>query len=87
MASGRREAGTDSPAAEGRRGVRAPARTIVAAVLAVLVILFAVLNSQDVEVDWVVTTTETPLVVVMALCAVAGLVIGRLLAWRRARQR
>jgi uncharacterized integral membrane protein len=87
MASDRREAGTDGPAAAGRRDTRAQARWIVAAVLAVLVILFAVLNSQDVEVDWIVTTTETPLVVVMALCAVAGLVIGRLLAWQRARHR
>jgi uncharacterized integral membrane protein len=44
-------------------------------VLAVLVV-FAALNTDKVNVDWAFDTTDTPLWVVIAVSAVAGVVIG-----------
>jgi uncharacterized integral membrane protein len=85
MATERRAGQGDARAAGVSRG--AQARRIAAAVLVTLVLLFAVLNSQSVEVDWIVTTSETPQIVVMLLFAVAGFAIGWLLAWQRARRR
>ena len=67
----------------------APARNkptpkmITAVVLAVLIALFAVVNSQEVTIHWVVTTSQTPLIVVIAGCGFVGFVV----AWTFARRR
>jgi uncharacterized integral membrane protein len=57
------------------------ARTMVAAGLGGLGALFAVLNFDDVDVNWILGTWSTPLIVVIALSFVlgagAGLLIGR----------
>lgn len=66
-----------------RRDRRATARTVAAAVLGVLLTLFAVLNSQTVRVHWVVTTTDVPLIVVIAVCGLIGAAIAWLFVWRR----
>jgi uncharacterized integral membrane protein len=80
-------------AAPGKRGARngrsmqEQARLIIAGVLGALIVLFAALNAQDVEVDWILTTTKTPLIVVMIVFALAGTAAGWLLARHRARRR
>jgi uncharacterized integral membrane protein len=59
-------------------------RVIVASVLGALVTLFAVLNFDEVDVNWILGTWSTPLIVVIVLCLVAGMAIDRMLV-RRAR--
>jgi uncharacterized integral membrane protein len=70
-----------SPAAANRK---TGAKTIAAALLAALVILFAVLNSQTVRVHFVFTTARVPMIVVIAVCAAIGVAVGWLIGRRRA---
>jgi uncharacterized integral membrane protein len=44
----------------------------LAAVAAGLVMAFIVLNTQQVNVDWIVTTTKTPLIVVILISLAVG---------------
>ena len=62
-------------------------RTIVAAVIGGLVALFAITNSQTVTIHWIVTTTQTPLIVVIFGCVLLGFVIGGLLGRRSAQRK
>jgi uncharacterized integral membrane protein len=58
------------------------ARTVAAAVLGAVLVLFAVLNSQDVRVHWLITTSTAPLIIVIALCGLVGFAAGWLVARR-----
>jgi uncharacterized integral membrane protein len=58
-------------------------RTIAAAVLGGLIVLFAVLNLDEVEVNWIVATWETPLIVVIAVALAIGGALGYLVSVRR----
>jgi len=60
-------------------------KRIAILVLLVLVIVFGLLNSQKVTVHWGVATTETPLIVVIAVTLVIGLAVGYGAAKYRAR--
>jgi uncharacterized integral membrane protein len=62
------------------------AKLIVAGVLGALIVVFALANLDEVEVDWLVTTAQTPLIVVIAVSFLAGAVTGAL-ALRRLRPR
>ena len=62
----------------------ARAKLVAAALLAAIVRLFAVLNSQSVRVHFLVTTAHLPMTVVIAVCAVIGLAVGWLIGRRRA---
>ena len=64
------------------------ARQVAGIVAAALFVLFAVLNTQSVEIDWIVTTTRTPLIVALIVSAILGAVAGYVLAraWRRRRR-
>jgi putative membrane protein len=64
----------------------ASSRTIAAAVLGAIAAVFAVINLDDVEVDWLVGSWQTPLIVVIALSMLIGAGLDRLLV-RRARKR
>lgn len=79
-ASGR----NDSATAPGRK---LSARTVIAVVLVALVVLFAALNSQSVTIHWLVTTSQTPLIVVIVGCGLIGFAAGWLLARRAARSK
>lgn len=74
--------GRQRPAAAG--GWRSTVRMIVAVVLAVLLTLFAVLNSQSIRVHLIFTTTHLPMIVVIAACGVIGIAVGWLIGRRRA---
>jgi uncharacterized integral membrane protein len=63
------------------RGIR-PAYVVVGLCLLVLVV-FALANVDDVRVDFVFDTVDAPLIVVIALCAVLGFVIGWFVGRRR----
>jgi uncharacterized integral membrane protein len=66
---------------------RVSPRAVIAAVLGGLVVLFAAVNSQSVTIHWVVTTTQTPLIVVIVGCGLIGFAVGWLLARRAARRK
>ena len=80
------------PAAS-KHGARTPSprnispRTLIAAALGGLLVLFALLNSQTVTIHWIVTSTQTPLIVVIAGCGLIGFAVGWLLHWRRSTHR
>jgi uncharacterized integral membrane protein len=79
-----------TPSGQVQTSGAAPARNkpspklITAVVLAVLIALFAVVNSQEVTIHWIVTTSQTPLIVVIAGCGAVGFVVGWMFARRRA---
>jgi uncharacterized integral membrane protein len=52
-------------------------------ILAIILIVFALLNRQDVRVHFIVRTVATPLILVIVVCALLGFVIGWLLARHR----
>lgn len=61
------------------------AQAIRAGIMLVLVALlawWAAANNSDVEVDWLVETTDAPLVVVILISAAAGFAAGLLIRWR-----
>ena len=72
--------GAQSPAATRDRPARPDrgfeAKTVAALVIAVLLVAFAVANSQKVEVDFLVTTSEVPLVIVILIGILRGAVLG-----------
>ena len=51
-------------------------KTIAAFAVAVLLIAFGLSNRNDVPIDWLVGTTDTPLIIVIVVSAVLGAVLG-----------
>jgi uncharacterized integral membrane protein len=74
----------DAAAAKPRADQR---KALAAAVLVVVVGGFALLNSQQVKVNWLVSTTRTPLIVVIVLSGLIGFGGGVLAGNRRQRKR
>jgi uncharacterized integral membrane protein len=66
-----------------RRHRRDTARLLAAVVLGALLAVFAVLNSQNVRIHWIVTTTRLPMIVVIVGCGLVGAVCSWLIARRR----
>jgi uncharacterized integral membrane protein len=58
-------------------------RLVVAAVLVIVILAFAFVNTESTTVDFVVTEAEAPLIVVLLATAVVGAVIAALLRRRR----
>jgi len=75
---------TAPPKAPARRSQRT--RLIVGGGLGALVIAFAVLNLEEVDVNWFFGTASTPLIVVILLCIAVGMAIDRALVYRGRRQ-
>jgi uncharacterized integral membrane protein len=57
-------------------------KTIAAIVVAVVLIAFALANSQEVEVDFLVFQANTPLVVAIVIAMLLGFLLGNLLRRR-----
>jgi uncharacterized integral membrane protein len=64
---------------------RDQARTLALVALAGLGVLFAVLNFDKVQVNWILGTWSTPLIIVIAISFLLGSGVGYLLARRRRR--
>lgn len=58
-------------------------RQVAALVLAALGIAFAVLNLDEVRVNWVLGNWRTPLIIVIALSMLVGAALGFLVSRRR----
>jgi uncharacterized integral membrane protein len=69
-----------------KRSRRELARTAGLVVLAVFITLFAVLNLESVEVDWIFGSGQVPLIIVIAVSFLIGVVF-TYLAERRSRRR
>jgi uncharacterized integral membrane protein len=59
------------------------ARVVVVVGVSALAALFAVLNLDEVEVNWIVGTFDTPLIVVIAVSILVGAALGYVAARRR----
>jgi uncharacterized integral membrane protein len=62
-------------------------KTIAALAVAVLLIAFGLSNTKDVPIDWLFTTTKTPLILVIIVSALLGAALGGLVARGRSRRR
>jgi uncharacterized integral membrane protein len=62
-------------------------RLVAGAILGAVVAVFAVLNLDDVDVNWIVGSGNTPLIVVIAVSFAAGLALGYLMRRTRERRR
>jgi uncharacterized integral membrane protein len=61
-------------------------KTIAAVAVAILLIAFGLSNRHDVPIDWLVTTSQTPLIVVILVSAVLGAILGALAVRGRSRK-
>ena len=61
-------------------------KTVAAIAVAILLIAFGLSNRDDVPIDWLVGTTDTPLIVVIVVSAVLGALIGGLVVRRTSRR-
>jgi uncharacterized integral membrane protein len=61
-------------------------KTIAALAVAILLIAFGLSNRNDVPIDWLVTTTSTPLIVVILVSAALGAILGGLAVRTRTRR-
>ena len=66
-----------------KRSRKESARLVVVATVSALVALFAVLNLDEVEVNWIIGTFDTPLIVVIAVSVLVGAALGYVAARRR----
>jgi uncharacterized integral membrane protein len=69
-----------TPGREPERRRRRQARLIASVVVIGLGVAFAVLNLDEVEVNWIVGTWDTPLIIVIAISILVGAVLGFLVA-------
>jgi uncharacterized integral membrane protein len=54
---------------------RDQARTIGLVILAVIITLFAVLNTNEVKVDWIVGSSRAPLIIVIVVSLLVGIIL------------
>lgn len=60
-------------------------RILVLVLIAAVLALWAFANTDEVAVDWLVATTRGPLVVVIAISALLGFLLGAVATWRQGR--
>ena len=60
---------------------------IAAGVVGAIIAAFALLNLDDVKVHWLVTTGQTPLIIVIAFAFVLGMLVDRLVIRARKKRR
>lgn len=70
-----------------KRSRRERARSVGMIALGVLFGLFAVLNLEKVKVDWIINTTRTPLIIVIAVSLLVGVVLTHFAERRAAKRR
>jgi uncharacterized integral membrane protein len=60
----------------GDAGRRVNAKVILISLVVALLLLFALLNTHDVGVDWIFDTVNVPMILVIAVSALLGFAIG-----------
>jgi uncharacterized integral membrane protein len=76
-----------TPAPKKRRRPREQARLVAGVVLGALAAAFAVLNLDKVQVNWILGTFQTPLIIVIAVSLLVGVLLDRFFEASRRRQR
>jgi uncharacterized integral membrane protein len=61
-------------------------KTIAAVAVAVLLIAFGLSNRNDVAINWLVGTTDTPLIIVIVVSAALGAILGAALVRGRSKR-
>jgi uncharacterized integral membrane protein len=69
-------AGNATPSGPTRKGQSVTPKQATIAVAVVIVVVFALLNFQSVSMHWIVGTTHTPLIILVAGCLLIGLGVG-----------
>ena len=69
-----------------RRATSEHLRLAGAALVGGVIAAFALLNFDAVEVDWIIGTWETPLIVVVVISALLGAALDRFLVLRKSRR-
>lgn len=62
-------------------------RLAVALVSGGVIAIFAILNTEKVQVDWILGSAQTPLILVIVICVVLGMGAGYVAGRRRSRRR
>lgn len=70
-----------------RRTRRERMRTGAAVILAILITLFAVLNVDDVKVNWIVGSGQAPLIIVIVVSLLVGALLTHFAERRSAKKR
>jgi uncharacterized integral membrane protein len=75
---------TDGIDPKAERSIRSSQTIRIVAFLVAITVLavWAIANTDDVQVDWIADTTTAPLIVVIGASAALGFVIGLLVTWR-----
>lgn len=60
-------------------------RILVLVAIAGVLALWAFANTEEVAVDWLIDTTRGPLIVVIAISALLGFLLGAVATWRQGR--
>jgi uncharacterized integral membrane protein len=76
--------GSATPDGESTRGKQHQARQITIIALAAVAAIFALLNLDDVKVNFILGTTKAPLIIVIVACVALGVVLGLAGGRRRA---
>jgi uncharacterized integral membrane protein len=91
MSAAREDPGSGPPTLEpGKRTgprKRDQARTAALVILAVVITLFAVLNTEDVKVDWIVGSGNAPLIIVIVISLLVGIILTHFAERRAAKRR
>jgi uncharacterized integral membrane protein len=61
-------------------------KTIAAVAVAILLIAFGLSNRNDVAINWLVGTTDTPLIIVIVVSAALGAILGAALVRGRSKR-
>ena len=69
------------------RSARERSRTIALVALAILITLFAVLNLDEVKVDWIVGSGHAPLIIVIVISMLIGIALSHFSRRRSGRRR
>jgi uncharacterized integral membrane protein len=86
MSAAPEQPGSSAPAAEGRSR-REQARTLAWVVLAIVITLFAVLNTEEVKVNWIVGSGHVPLIIVIVISLLVGIILTHFAERRAAKRR
>jgi uncharacterized integral membrane protein len=70
-----------------RRSARERSRTIATVGLAILITVFAVLNVEEVKVDWIVGSGHAPLIIVIVVSMLVGIALSHFSQRRAGRRR
>ena len=73
---------TEEPSA-GHRENRIEPRHVVIGICLVVLLVFAILNTDEIAVDFAFDTVRAPLVLLIAVCALLGFAIGWFVGRRR----